>query len=284
MVNMSTYRLPLSAAAVLALLVTTLPARAAEEPVLVGDPVHGRRLFAEHCGEAAARATLSSEQMASMQDEQLQAAFAEGRCVDSKKTFDTSDVDYLDAWDMVAFVRTRHLRLSDFFPDASRYIQKEYEIDQYGRDRLQTALGRVPDDLTHVVFTFYDFEGEKGDLSFVPQDPIMLDELDVDKKTGYLVFVPLETSDYTGEVAVAFDPAYNITGLQVHRTQEGAEVLNQKLAAYIGKGGRTQTGRLDVPKRGPGADIERAVSRAYLLAREAATMFVRDERARTWNE
>lgn len=253
-------------------------------PVQVGDPIHGRRLFAEHCGEAAARATLSSEQMSTMQDEQLQAAFRGGQCVDSKKTFATGDLDYLDAWDMVAFVRTRHLGLGDFFPEASRYIQKEYTIDDYGRNRLKSALGRVPDDLTHTVFTFFDFEGEEGDLTYVPQDPILLDELDVKKKTGYVVFVPFETADFVGEVGVGLSDSFEVTGLRVHPTAEGAAEINPELQAYVGKGGRTQTGRFEAPRRGPGADVEKAVSTAYLLAREAATMYVRDERSRTWNE
>lgn len=258
------------------------PAQAADDvPVRVGDPVNGRRLFAEHCGDAAARATLSSEQMSALRDDQLQAAFLDGRCVDSKKTFSTGDLDYLDAWDMVAFVRTRHMSLDAFFPDASRYIQKEYTIDDYGRNRLEGALGRVPDRLTHTVWTFYDVEGEQGNLTFVPQDPILLDELEVDQKSGYLVFVPLDTEGFTGEVALAMTPDFTITALQIHRTQEAAADLNPKLAAYVGQGGRTQTDRLDAP-RGPAGSIERAVSRAYLLAREAATMFVRDERARTW--
>ena len=258
------------------------PARAANDvPVRVGDPVNGRRLFAQHCGEAAARATLSSEQMSALQDDQLQTAFMAGRCVDSKKTFPTDDLDYLDAWDMVAFVRTRHMGLADFFPDASRYLQKEYTIDDYGRNRLEAALDRVPDRLTHMVWTFYDIDGEKGDLTYVPQDPILLDELEVDQKSGYLVFVPLDTPGFTGEVAVAITTDFTITGLRIHRTQEAAADLNPKLAAYVGQGGRTQTDRLDAP-RGPAGAIERAVSKSYLLAREAATMFVRDERARTW--
>jgi len=269
---------------ILGVAIAGLGSARADVPVQVGDPIHGRRLFAEHCGEAAARATLSSEQMASLRDGDLQTAFLEGRCVDSKKTFDTGDLDYLDAWDMVAFIRTRHLRLQDFFPEASRYIQKEYSIDEYGRNRLESALGRVPEDLTHTVFTFYEFEGEAGDLTYVPQDPILLDELDVDEKVGYLVFVPFETASFTGEVGVGMTESFEVVGLRVHRTHPQAAELNPKLAAYVGKGGRRQTDRFDAPRRQPGADIEPAVSAAYLVAREAATMFVRDERSRTWEQ
>jgi len=182
---------------------------------------------------------------------------------------------------MVAFVRTRHMGLDLFFPQASRYIQKSYTIDEYGRNRLEAAFGRVPERLTHTVWTFYDIEGERGDMTFVPQDPILLDELEVDQKSGYLAFVPLDTPTFTGEVAVAMTPDFEISGLRIHETQEAAAELNPKLAAYVGQGGRTQTDRLDAP-RGAAGSIEKAVSKAYLLAREAATMFVRDERARTW--
>ncbi len=257
-------------------------AHAATLPVQVGDPLNGRKLFSQLCGDAAARATFSSAEMAAIGDERLHAAFSDGNCVDSAQSF-SAELDHLDAWDMVAFVRTRHLGLGDFFPDASRYLQKEYTIDKYGKARLEKALGRVPDQLTHVVFTFFDFEGEKGNLRLIPQDPIMLSEMTYDKKSGYVVFVPLETKSYRGEVGIGFTSSGDITHIAVHSSQEGADALNAKLASYVGLGKMGRTDPLVPKKNAPGRDLSSAVTKSYLLAMEAATMFVREERKRTWN-
>ncbi|MEM1022523.1 MAG: hypothetical protein AAGD10_07680 [Myxococcota bacterium] len=260
-----------------------LPVTAWSQTVHQGDPIHGRTLFSKYCGADAARATLSAADMTAIQDGALQAAFGQGQCVDSAKTFSGADVDFLSAWDMVAFVRTRHLGLADFFPEAARYLLKEYTIDNFGEDRLKENLGRLPSDRTHPVYTMYDFEGEKGRLAFVPQDPLLIDELERDKKLGYLVFLSMETPHGRAEVGIAVDAKGVVRSAQVHRTEKEAEKVNAALAVFEGQGRLGGPGKFEAPRRSPATAYVDAFREAYLLAMESVTMFVREERDRTWS-
>ena len=262
---------------------TAAPALASDMP-LVGDPVNGRKLLAEACGAATARATLQASEMNAMLDGAMHAAFMQGQCVDSGQTFDASGMSFLDAWDMVAFVRTRHLRIADFFPEASRYLEKVYAIDAFGIERLKKVSGRTPSDIEHRVFTFFDFEGERGNLRFVPQDPILIDELARDKKSGYLVFAPIEYGDVRAEVGIATDASGVIRKALVHRTVDNAAEINAALEAFVGKGQIGSTDGLTAPRGNKNAaKLQESLSVAYQKAMEAATMFVREERDRTWS-
>jgi hypothetical protein len=268
---------------VLLLPLVALPAAAEAQTVHQGDFIHGRTLFARYCGADAARATLSAAEMTAIQDPSLHAAFSQGRCVDSAKTFSPEAVDFLSAWDMVAFVRTRHLRVSDFFPEAARYLLEEYTVDQFGEKRLKENLGRLPDGRTHRVFTLYDFEGEKGQLNFVPQDPLLIDELEKDEKLGYLVFLPMNTPHGRAEVGIAVDDQGRVRSARVHRTEDEAEKINAALASFEGQGRLGGPGQFDAPPRSPAGRYVDDFRQAYLLAMESVTMFIREERERTWS-
>jgi len=269
---------------VLLLPLVVLPATVAEaQTVHQGDFIHGRSLFARHCGAEAARATLSAAEMTAILDPSLHAAFSQGKCVDSAKTFAPEEVDFLSAWDMVAFVRTRHLRVSDFFPEAARYLLKEYTIDKFGEKRLKQNLGQLPADRTHMVFTLYDFEGEKGQLNFVPQDPLLIDELEKDDKLGYLVFLPMDTPHGRTEVGIAVDDEGTVRAARVHRTEDEAEKINAALSVFEGQGRLGGPGQFDAPRRSAAKNYIDDFREAYLLAMESVTMFIREERDRTWS-
>jgi hypothetical protein len=257
-----------------------------ELPTLKGDPIHGRSLFSERCGEEAARATLLSSEMSAFEDVELHRRFSSGSCVDSARTFDTSDIDYLDAWDMVAFVRTRHLGIEDFFPQAGRYIEKVYTIDDFGQGRIRKALGRIDGGLEHRVFTFFDFEGEEGNLRKVPNDDfIALDDLNKEDKSGYLVFVPFQTGNVRTEVGISMDPSGVIRKVRVHGTVEGADQINRQLAAFEGLGKLGQSQPFSLPRaRRDAQALVKPLFRSYVYGAEAITMYVRDERERTFGE
>lgn len=249
----------------------------------VGDPIHGRTRFVELCGAPAARSAFDAAELNAVLDPQLHDQFMAGKCP-GQETFDADQVDFLSAWDMVAFVRTRVMPLSQFFPDASRYIHKVYTVDEFGEKRLKASLGRVPQNLTARVYTFFDFEGEKGNLTYVPQDPILLDQLGRDQKVGYLVFVPFSSSGVTGQLAIAMDQDGVVKSLALHRTVEGAEALNERLAQFVGQGSLRNQDKFDPGRNKDLRSLAEALYAPYLFAKEAVTMFVREERDRTWEQ
>ncbi|HJL41197.1 MAG TPA: hypothetical protein RMG48_07815 [Myxococcales bacterium LLY-WYZ-16_1] len=252
--------------------------------LFVGDPIHGRTQFTEMCGAEMARATLDPATWNARVDAQLHAQFMKGQCGPGGPSFDPDPVSFLDAWDMVAFARTRHLRLADFFAEAARYIHKEYTIDKFGVGRLKDALGRVPRDLSHRVYTFFRVDGEEGNLSFVPQDPILLDELNKDMKIGYLVFVPFSHEGTSGQLAVAMDETGKIQGLALHRSVDGAGVLNPKLATFEGQGKLGQSEPLEAGRNPKMRSLSQSLHAPVLTAWESVTMYIREERDRTWGE
>src|SRR5947207_1000691 len=83
-------------------------------------------------------------------------------------------------------------------------------------ERPRAGERRGANDKSAPVFTFFTFEGEEGRLQLVPQDPIKLDQLKKKNKVGYLVFVPLRSESYKGEVGIAMDGGGKITRIAVH--------------------------------------------------------------------
>lgn len=277
----------MSHAALLALTLSAFPSGepAAESRPLMGDPVHGAKLFEELCKSRYVEtgvALFDSAELALLTDAQLYARIGEGSCVtdEQPEPFDASKLDYLDKWDVLAFIRTLHLNLADFFPEASRYVSKVYTIDEFGLKRVAAAASPLPPEQRSApVFTFYDFEGEQGNLRFVPQDPIQLDQLKRDKKSGYLVFLPLKHGEFQGEVGIGMDAQGVITKLMVHPDAPGAAGLNAALSDFTGQGRLGQSEAFRVKKH---PALSKAIFPLYMRAMETVTMFIREERDRTW--
>lgn len=274
----------------LALTLVSGSALAAEEAIRpkVGDALHGAKLFEKHCKsryKATGIGLFSSAKMTLLTDRALFAKVSEGDCVtdEQKAKFDPEGLSYLDRWDMVAFMRTLHMNLSDFFPTGSRYIAKVYTIDEFGLRRVASAAAPLPEDQrSAAVFTFFDFEGEEGNLTFVPQDPIKLDQLKKDQKAGYLVFLPMEHGEFSGEVGIAMDAQGAITTIRVHPGAEGAELLNASLARFEGMGRLGQSEPFKVSGGKKMAELAKTVFPLYMRAMETVTMYIREERERTW--
>lgn len=276
------------------LLMSAGSALADDTPILAGDPLNGAKLYAKECaachgddgrGGRTGVALTSSDHLNLIRDTQMFAMIETGAGLKKPAEHTLKDkLKFLEIWDTVAHVRTLHMTLADFFANASRYASKEYTIDKYGLQRIEENGGLVlkGKDQTAAVFTFFDFEGEQGNLRFVPQDPILLDQLKKDKKAGYLVFLPFKTSGFSGEIGVAMDAQGLITKLAVHEGKKGAELLNKSLSRFEGMGKKGQKTPFKVSGGKSMDELAKDVFPAYLRAMETVTMYDREERERTW--
>ncbi|MEM7678473.1 MAG: c-type cytochrome [Myxococcota bacterium] len=279
----------------IALALSTAWAKAAiadEAPLLVGDPLHGAMLYAKHCavchgkegtGGPRKAPLTDAARMNLLLDDQLFAIVRQGQGLSkpSAHAF-KKKLAFLMLWDVVAHLRTQHMRLDSFFPDSSRYISKIYTLDENGLKRIEAATGHRPTNTKAAVFTFFDFEGERGNLTFVPQDPIQLGKLKKDNKAGYLVFLPFETNGYAdGEIGIAMDARGVITKAAV-RDQPGGQVVNRRLAALIGQGRLGQKKPFKVGGPRSTRALAAQVFPVYLRAMETVTRYIVEERERTW--
>lgn len=276
----------------LPLLFLAAPAAAADERPWVGDPVNGAKLYARECGAChgdkgsggrSGVALIDSGRMNLLRDDQLYAIVKTGTNVKKEKdhAFDKK-LSYLEIWDVVAYMSTLYQPIGEFFSDASHYIAKEYTIDEHGLKRIQEALGKAAPEKKAPVFTFFKKDGSESVLEYVPQDPIKLDQLKKKEKVGYLLFLPLATQGFKGELGIAMDEQGKITRLAVHRGAKTAELLNKSLSRFEGLG---KKGQKEPFKIGGGKDMTNLagdVFPLYQCAMELATMFDRDENERTW--
>lgn len=277
------------------LLFALLPAAALAEDdrPAVGDARNGGKLYTRECqachgeggkGGRSAVALTDSSRMTLLRNEQLYGAIQRGEGIKKEKDHKfEGKLSLLDTWDVIAYVKTLHLELGSFFPDATHYVAKEYEIDEHGMKRLGDALGAsAPKDKKAAVFTFFKKDGVDANLVYVPQDPIKLDQLKKKEKAGYLVFLPFKTTGFDGELGVAMDQTGKIKKLAVHEGVPNAELVNKSLSRFEGLGKKGQKEPLKPGGDKTMAQIATDVFPVYLRAMESATMYDRDENERTW--
>ncbi len=278
--------------ALLPMLLFSSLAIAEELPLLVGDPASGQKLYAKECaachgaqadGGKIAVSLRDSGRLNLLRNEQLFDMIETGKGLKKPSEHQFKrQLPFLQLWDVVQHVRGQHLVIQTFFPDASRYVAKEYAIDKFGLERIKAATGKAAKQTKAAVFTFFDFEGEEGNLSYVPDDPIRLDELKKDKKSGYLVFVPWKTPGFEGELGIAMDKDGVITKLAVHEVDQKTELLNKSLSRFAGLGRKGQKDPFKVAGGKVMSDLAADVFPVYLVAMESATMYDREETERTW--
>lgn len=268
------------------------PASAQDVALWVGDPSSGQKLYAKECaschgaeaeGGRVAISLRDSGRLNLLRNEQLFEMIESGKGLKkpSEHQFKRK-ISFLETWDVVQHVRGQHLTIQSFFPEASRYVAKEYSIDSFGLDRIKGATGKAAKHTKAAVFTFFAFPGEEGNLSYVPDDPIRLDELKKDKKAGYLVFLPFKTAGYEGELGIAMDKDGVITKLAVHEKDQKTQLLNKSLSRFAGVGRKGQKEPFKLAGGKQVADLADDVFPLYLVAMESATMYDREETERTW--
>ena len=273
----------LNVAALITATTLSLPSFAAEQRAWVGDPVNGEKLFKKQCVDTGnvngpdwcQLPITDSEHMTELRNERLY------QQIKSRKgASDTiPKLSLLEIWDVIAYINTKHLALYDFFPDAGRYLSGEYTIDKYGLKRIKKAIGKKLSEKTAQVFTFFDMPNEQGNLTYVPSEPLLLDELKKKYKAGYLVFLPFVSNGYDGQIGIAMDASGKITKLAVFDTDKKTAKLNRKLTQFEGQG---KKGQKKPFKSRKDKKLAKAVFEGYLRAMETATMYDRDENERTW--
>ena len=305
--------LAITAAAGLALAALPPLGTAAPGEVQVGDVAHGKHLYDVHCavchgfdGNGAGPgaqdfspppAVHRDGNLMNSRDDQMLIRTVLGGCAaagcrGAMPGFESA-LNEVDAWDLVAYLRTLHLPLRRFFPKVDEYLVKSYTIGQIGgeefrrgqKERLQKQLGRTTgDDLTQTVFTLFRGERPQDTPRLVPQEPQRLAELNKGNKIGYVLFMSLqEPRGRTVPLALALDAGYAITAIEpVPLDPALRDQLRGLLAKYIGLGQRGQALELKASKDKIAQHMDAEIKRLYLLAVESANCYEAEERERSW--
>lgn len=260
----------------------------AKEAPLAGDPVHGEKLFEKHCKSRYKKTGLglfTSDELNLLTDQELYDRVSKGSCVteEQKAKFDGSKLSFLEVWDMVGFMRSLVVGLDELFPEASRYYAKVYTIDKHGQKRIKEAHKALKkNERSASVYAFFEFPGEEGNLTAVPDDPQQVAKLERDKKLGYAVFLPMDGAGFSGEVAVAMDADGVIRKLMVHPDAKGADAIIPLLPRFEGMGKKGQLSPFEVSGGKKLRELADALFPVYIRAMETVTMFDREENERSW--
>jgi mono/diheme cytochrome c family protein len=299
---------------VLVLATVALAAGAQEEGTpLIGDVTNGTRLYRVHCavchgfdgsGKGAALSTLKTKpadhrdgSLMNARDNQMlfrviQAGCKGVGCKGAMPSF-SNELDKLDTFDLVAYLRSLHMPLAAFFPKVDQYLVKQYTIGKIGKEefregqleRLEEVLQKVkPSDLTHTVFTLFRADRSRPNPELIPQEPRRLAELKKRNKIGYVFFMVLDgPRGRKVPVGIGLDTGYNIVKLITTLTDAGLSgEYNKRFDNYVGLGKRGQQPEFDLSKDKVGKVFDKAVTRIYMLAVEAANAYESEERERSW--
>jgi mono/diheme cytochrome c family protein len=189
----------------------------------------------------------------------------------------------LDIWDIIAYLRSLHIKIDNFFPNAAYYIAKDYRIASLGKERIEKAIKEKVDESEETVTVYTVFRSDKphiGGAEYIPQDPNKMDILKKPLKLGYLVFFNVKSMQNI-QVGIAFDPSGKIIKiLPSDISQMGT--YGKYLSQFSGQGkrGKYEVFKLkNVPEK---MLIE--LYKDYLIALEASFVYEKEEKDRTWME
>jgi mono/diheme cytochrome c family protein len=242
----------------------TVRPRPSTEP-LPGDPVLGRALYAVHCaschgpagaGDGPAAAALHPRprdhtdawQLEARSDRELHRMIQEGGPSIQRSPLMPAfgdSLDPLDAWALVAHVRTLHPRVVDAFPTAARWEQAEAVLDRPAATRAAALEGRTEP---------------------APSDhrAAWLDAFDAaDRPLGRVAFPRVELSGVAVRLVVAVDPS-------------GRPVVARTLELLATEGGELETDHL----LGPPASAASAQKRLRDAAERALVQLEEGPKAR----
>lgn len=198
-------------------------------------------------------------------------------------------LELLDAWDLIAILRQDQPKISDYFPDASRYVAKGYLLKQDAVARLQVAFGELSEEereLTVIAVYGGDSVPPAGPER-VPHDPRALAALNPKKKLGYMAFAEVQVPGLGRRAWTAFalSPSGELRKLapvDVPEDKARAKALSA-LAGFEGQGGKPAPGTAAYPplvSKVDGAPAAKEFSRSYARAIEGILQYERDEKDR----
>ncbi|HWV38144.1 MAG TPA: c-type cytochrome [Vulgatibacter sp.] len=307
---MRTFGFLVAASLVAASFVAAPASSFAQERVLRGDAAHGATLFHMECaachgpdgsGSETWRKALEGKPrlgslpdltdgafLAQRSDDELRDAIrsgeARGRTIPGHAFRNLST---LDVWDLVEWLRRDGLPVEAFFPGAAKFTAKDFEIDQYGQQRLadKLKLKLAQDELSVVVLTVYKGDRAAGSRArLVPWRPVDLDLLSAKDRLGYLSFVDLEVPK-TGEkirVGLGVDTDGKLRKAMVQHPDPAKRAAFEKvLSAFVGQGAKGGVAFTAPRTLRDGALWAKALTRSFGIAAEGVTMYEKAERERT---
>jgi mono/diheme cytochrome c family protein len=198
-------------------------------------------------------------------------------------------LEVLDAWDLIAVLRQDQPRLSEYFPDASRYVAKGYLLKQEAVVRLQAAFGELSEGEREItVIAIYGGDPvPPGGPERVPHEPRALATLNPKKKLGYMAFAEVQVpgAGRRSWTAFALSPAGEIRKLApLDIPDDKARTKAQAaLAGFEGQGGKPAGVTAAYPQlvsKADGAPSPKELGRAYARALEGILQYEHDEKDR----
>ncbi len=189
----------------------------------------------------------------------------------------------LDIWDIVAFLKSLHIKIDNFFPNAAYFIAKDYRITNLGKERIEKVIKEKISEAEETVTVYTVFRSDRphiGGAEYIPQDPNKMDILKKPLKLGYLVFFNAKSLGNV-QVGIAFDPFGKILKILPSDISR-ASALGKYLSPFSGQGKR---GKYEIFKLKNVPDktlIE--LYKDYLIALEASFVYEKEEKDRTWME
>ncbi|MBI5528146.1 MAG: cytochrome c [Deltaproteobacteria bacterium] len=185
----------------------------------------------------------------------------------------------LDIWDLIAYMRTLHVRIDTFVAGGAYYITKSYRV--MSPKRIAQAVGDElkPEEEELRVYTVFRFPRHEGYAEYVPYEPGKLDKLKKNLKLGYLAFVKVRGPRGPVEVGMAMEPSAKLIRVAPSDLSAGQDVarLFQKFEGQ-GKRGKYELWKV----AGVPPDIQKDAYKQYLRFLETVFMYEKEEKERTW--
>lgn len=295
---------PIAAALLLA------PAAASAQEAARGDADRGGQLFRMECsschgsdatGSSFWRNASAGKNLGSVPDLRDSAFLAQRSDGDLRKairqgmgkngwipghTF--ASLSSLETWDVVEWLRSGSMTVSQFFPEAAKFTAKDFTIDKWGAERISEALKLQvgQNELEVVVLTVYKGQRQSaaGGVKLVPWKPVELDLLKATDRLGYLSFSEMDAPGGKERIRVglAFGTDGKLRKAVVNHADSARRAAYEKaLNAFAGQGGKGITVYTAPKGMKDGEAWARALTRAAALSSEGITMYEKAERSRT---
>ncbi|WP_373046088.1 c-type cytochrome [Vulgatibacter sp.] len=196
-----------------------------------------------------------------------------------------SALSTLETWDIVQWLRDGSLTVTQFFPDAAKFTAKDFQIDQWGAERLAENLNLKlsQKELEVVVLTVYKGQRDDDDVRLVPWKPVELDLLKAADRLGYLSF---QMMDVPGGERIRVGLGIGTDGklqrvVVTHPDAKKKAEYEKALSAFVGQGQKGAS-VYKAPRGLKNGDAwAKALTRAAAISAEGITMYEKSERSRT---